>query len=357
MADLRWAAWPALLAALILTAGAAGLCGIAILTRDDAPPEGVRVSASISGSGSTAQKGAMDAWRTEFHRIHPDLRVDYRPTGSGAGIAEFIAGTTAFAGSDVAMRPEEQARADRRCGNKALHLPMVVGPIALAYNLPSVPDLKLSPATLTGIFTGRIIRWDAREIAADNIGVRLPHSVIRPVHRSDNSGTTHNFTSYLKAAGRWPHQPSGKWTGAGRGVTGSTGVADLVRYVEGSIGYVEYGFASNARLRTAQVRNASGRFVALSPKSATQAMEGARIISGDNGLVVEFGYLTKNEDAYPIVLITYEIACSKSSEPLVRTFLSYTASDAGQSYLSLNGYAPLPNELLAQVRTRLGDTS
>ncbi|MBT2229798.1 phosphate ABC transporter substrate-binding protein PstS [Nonomuraea sp. NEAU-A123] len=340
------------LVALALAASAAGLGGTAILARDEVP-ESPPITASISGSGSTAQKGAMDAWRAEFHRIHPDLRVDYQANGSGAGIRDFIAGTTAFAGSDVAMQPWEQTLADRRCGSRAVHLPMVVGPIALAYNLPSTPDLKLSPITLTGIFSGRITTWDASEIAADNRGRRLPHAGIRLFHRSDESGTTHNFTTYLKAAGRWPYQPSRDWTGSGQGVAGSSGIADAVQRTTGSIGYVEYGFASNARLRTAKVRNASGQFVALSPQSATEALEGARVVGKDDDLVVKFDYLTESEGAYPIILITYEIACSKTSDPLVRSFLRYTAGDGGQSYLSLYGYAPLPRDLLAKVRARL----
>ncbi|MFI7611499.1 phosphate ABC transporter substrate-binding protein PstS [Nonomuraea terrae] len=359
MANLRRAAWPGLLAVLILAAFAVGLGGVALLTRDDVgeAPEGTRILASISGSGSTAQKGAMDAWRAEFHRIHPELRVDYRANGSGAGIRDFIAGTTAFAGSDVPMRPGEQALADRRCGGKAVHLPMVVGPIAVTYNLPSVPDLKVSPATLTGIFSGRITRWDSPEIAADNAGASLPHTGIRVFHHSDDSGTTYNFTAYLKAAGRWPHPPSRTWTGAGQGVTGSTDIARVVQHTEDSIGYVEYGFAGDARLRTAKVRNASGRFVALSPQTASQALEDVRIVGGDDDLVVEFDYLAKRGNAYPIVLLTYEIVCLNDLDPLVRTFLSYTVSDAGQSYLSLHGYGPLPQDLLVRVRARLGVTT
>ncbi|TMR20942.1 phosphate ABC transporter substrate-binding protein PstS [Nonomuraea turkmeniaca] len=355
MAKLTWTAGPALIAGLALAASAAGVSGGAILSREDAP-ESLPITASVSGSGSTAQKGAMDAWRAEFQRVHPDLQVNYRSNGSGNGIKDFIAGTTSFAGSDVAMRPCEQAQADRRCGSRAVHLPMVAGPIALAYNLPSVPDLKLSPTTLTGIFSGRITKWDAPEIAADNRGKRLPHAGIRFFHRADDSGTTHNFTTYLKAAGQWPHQPSRKWPRPGHGVGGSSEITDAVQHTENSIGYMEYGFASNAHLRTAKIRNASGQFVALSPQSATQALEGARIVGRDDDLVVEFDYLTKGEGAYPIVLVTYEIICSKNPDPLVRTFLRYAAGDAGQSYLALYGYAPLPQHLLAKVRTRLGGT-
>lgn len=346
----------AVFVALTLTASAVGLTGTAILTRDQAP-RSLPITASISGSGSSAQKGAMDAWRADFHGLHPDLRVDYNANGSGAGIHDFVTGVTAFAGSDVAMQPGEQLLADKRCRSRAVHLPMVVGPIALAYNLPSAPDLKLSPTTLTGIFSGRITRWDAAQIAADNRDTNLPHTGIRLFHRSDDSGTTYNFTAYLTAAGRWPYEPSRKFSVAGHGVTGSAGIAEAIQRTEGSIGYVEYAFAGDAGLRTAKIRNASGRFVALSPQNATKALEGARVAGHNGDLIVTFDYLANNQDAYPIVLITYEIVCSQKSDPLVRTFLSYTASDAGQSYLSLYGYAPLPHDLLAKVRARLGVTT
>ncbi|MEU7838445.1 MULTISPECIES: phosphate ABC transporter substrate-binding protein PstS [unclassified Nonomuraea] len=346
----------ALLVALTLAASAVGLTGTALLTRDEAPPS-LPITASISGSGSSAQKGAMDAWRADFQGLHPDLRVDYNANGSGAGIRDFITGATAFAGSDVAMHPDEQLRADRRCHSRAIHLPMVVGPIALAYNLPSTPELKLSPTTLTGIFSGRITRWDAAQIAADNRGANLPGTGIRLFHRSDDSGTTYNFTAYLKEAGRWPYEPSRKFADTGQGVTGSAGITEAIGRTEGSIGYVEYAYAGDAALRTAKIRNAAGQFVALSPQSATKALEGARIAGHNGDLIVTFDYLTKNKDAYPIILVTYEIICSRSSDPLVRTFLDYTASDAGQSYLSLYGYAPLPHDLLAKVRTQLGVTT
>ncbi|WP_181307909.1 phosphate ABC transporter substrate-binding protein PstS [Nonomuraea fuscirosea] len=357
MANLKRVAWPGLLVALVVTAGVVTLCGIGFFTSGEKTRDGSRIVRSITGSGSTAQKGAMDAWRAEFRRMHPDFRVDYRANGSGAGIRDFIAGATAFAGSDVVMSSEEQGRADRRCGGRALHLPMVIGPVAVAYNLPSVPDLRLSPGTLTGIFSGRITRWDAKEIAADNPGVRLPDARVRPVHRAGESGTTHNFTAFLRAMGRWPHEPSMVWRGAGPAIGGSDGIVQVIQYSEGSIGYVEYGYASNARLRIAKIRNASGRFVELSPESATRAMEGARVVDGEHGPIVRFDYRTRIPGAYPIVMITYEIACEGEPDPLVRTFLSYTAGDAGQSYLALYGYAPLPHDILASVRTRLGLSS
>ncbi|GAA4933414.1 phosphate ABC transporter substrate-binding protein PstS [Nonomuraea thailandensis] len=345
-----------MIVAIAVTAGAALAIGIVLLTTEHGR-QSPQIAASVRGSGSTAQKGAMDAWRADFERTHPGLRVIYEATGSGAGIRDFIAGRSAFAGSDVAMNPQEQAQADRRCGGRAIHLPMVIGPIALAYNLPTVPDLKLSPATLTGIFSGRITRWNAPQIAADNRGSRLPPTPIRVFHRSDASGTTHNFLSYLKAAGDWPHRPSLRWNGTGEGVVSSSGMARAVEQRRHSIGYVEYGFASSARLKVARIRNAAGQFVPLTPESASRAMKGARSAGREDDLVVRLDYVTKVSGAYPLILATYEIVCANRNDPVVLTFLNYTASDAGQSYLSLYGYAMLPEELLAKVRARLGATS
>ncbi|MGR6912837.1 phosphate ABC transporter substrate-binding protein PstS [[Actinomadura] parvosata] len=356
MARSTWIAVAAVVVAFAVAVGVALVSGILLLgTRDE--PHTQPVTDTTRGSGSTAQKRAMDAWRAEFERMHPGLRVSYEANGSGAGIADFITGRSAFAGSDVPMNAQEQALADRRCGGRAVHLPMVIGPVALAYNLPSVPDLKLSPATLTGIFSGRITRWDDARIAADNRGSRLPHTEIRAFHRADDSGTTHNFLSYLRTAGHWPHEPSRRWNGAGEGVTGSSGMTQAVEHSQDSIGYVEYGFASSARLKVAKLRNASGHFAALTPMNASEALQGARGTGRANDLVVHIDYATRKPRAYPLVLVTYEIICSHGTDPPALAFLGYAASDAGQSYLSLYGYAPLPDNLLAQVRTRLGATT
>jgi len=232
---------------------------------------------------------------------------------------------------------------------------MVVGPVAVAYNLPSMPSLRLSPATLTGIFTGGVTRWNAREIAADNPGRRLPATRIHVFHRSGESGTTQNFTAFLRAAGGWPRPPSRTWTGAGQGVTSSSGMAQVLQHTQDSIGYVEYGFAGSARLSTALVRDAAGQYVALTPESATNAVQGAT--TGEGDLVLTFDHRRAVPGGYPIVQVTYEIVCAGVPDPLVRAFLDYTASDAGQSYLALHGYAPLPHDLLVQVRRRLGTTS
>ncbi|NUW42035.1 phosphate ABC transporter substrate-binding protein PstS [Nonomuraea rhodomycinica] len=308
---------------------------------------------AISASGSTAQLGAINAWRDDFRSMHPGTRIVYRANGSGAGVRDFLRGATEFAGSDYVMGAQEHALADRRCGDRALHLPMVVGPIAVAYNLPSVPELRLSPATMAAVFGRTITAWDAPQIAAENPGAALPHKEIDVLHRSDDSGTSHVFTSYLRAAGGWPYPPSADWPGPGRGVEGSDGMAEAIRESGGTIGYVEYGYASGAGLRTAKVRNGTGEYVALSPEGATEAVEGARVTGDDGDLAMTLDYTTRQRGAYPLVLITYEIVCARGAAPLARGFLRYTASNAGQSYLSLLGYAPLPQDVVVQVRARL----
>ncbi|MBE1561897.1 phosphate transport system substrate-binding protein [Nonomuraea africana] len=344
------------MAKMTAIAGSFALAALALTACVTDPHETVVATSdivTIRASGSSAQLGAMDAWRSEFHELHPGVRIDYRANDSGAGVRDFIQGLTAFAGSDVPMRPKEQALADKRCGSRALHLPMVVGPIAVAYNLPSVPALKLSPDTLAGVFSGRITRWNAPELAADNRGARLPSTKIQVIHRSDDSGTSHNFTTYLKAAGGWPYEPSRKWPAPGRGVETSSGVTEAVKETEGAIGYMEYGFASDAELQTAKVRNAAGEFVALSPESASTSLSGAEFVGENGDLAMRLNYLTKEKGAYPITLVTYEIVCQKGSDPLVRTFLRYTASNAGQAHLSLFGYAPLPPEVIVKVRAQV----
>ncbi|MET7466466.1 phosphate ABC transporter substrate-binding protein PstS [Nonomuraea sp. NPDC005501] len=308
---------------------------------------------TIVASGSTAQLTAMNAWRADFQAIHPGTRIGYRANGSGAGVRDFIGGATAFAGSDRAMNPQEQAAADSRCRGRALHLPMVAGPIAVAYNLPSVPGLRLSPGTLAGVFGGRITAWDDPSIAAENPGADLPQRDIEVLHRSDDSGTSHGFAAYLAAGGSPSHRSWGTWPVAGRGVQGSDGMARAIRDGWGSIGYVEYGFAGRAGLATARVRNGAGEFVALSPEGATQGLENARIDDGGGGLVMTLDYTGRRRGAYPIVVVTYEIVCARGAAPLTRSFLRYAAGNAGQSYLSLLGYAPMPQEVIARVRARL----
>ncbi|WP_055479357.1 phosphate ABC transporter substrate-binding protein PstS [Sphaerimonospora mesophila] len=361
---------------LAATAAIAGVLSLAACGTDDnvtsstsgtsaAAAEGPApsgLSGTINAAGSSAQANAMAEWRKAFQSSNPEVSINYQPSGSGAGVQAFIQGTVAFAGSDSALNEGkgEPAQADARCATgKAINLPMVTGPVAVVYNLPGADGLQLSPKTLAGIFDSKITKWDDPAIKADNPDAQLPSTAIQAFHRSDESGTSDNFTKFLKATSDWPYEAAKAWPAEakGQGAKGSDGIAAAVKGTEGAIGYVELSFAENSQLQKAKVANGSGEFVELTPESAGKTVEAAEIVGTGNDLKLKIDYATDAPGAYPIVLVTYEITCEKglpaADVSLVKSFLAYTASDAGQQALSGLGYAPLPTGLVGKVRTAI----
>jgi len=308
---------------------------------------------SLRGQGSSAQTNAVNTWIRNYQVACPDATVAYDSTGSGAGVRAFLAGTGAFAGTDSALTAQEQAAADTRCGRgPAVHLPMVIGPIALAYNVAGAGDLRLAPATAAKIFAGAVTRWDDPVIAADNPGIGLPSTAIRTVHRQDSSGTTANFTAFLAAtAGAdWRFGEQSAWLAPG-GIAqrGSNGVASTIARTDGAIGYIEASYARFHDLAVARIRNGAGEFVALTDAAAgrTVAAAGLTGTGGDLRLALDYG--SRAGGAYPIVLVTYEVVCLSGSPPLLKSFLTYTAGTGGQAAAARLGYAPLPEQLRAKV--------
>ncbi|MDG4824687.1 phosphate ABC transporter substrate-binding protein PstS [Asanoa sp. WMMD1127] len=320
---------------------------------------------TLNAQGSSAQKNAMDEWRKNYQQQCSGSTINYEPSGSGAGVQAFISGTADFAGSDTALTSAQQPQANGRCGgNPAVNLPMVVGPIAVAYNLSGVDNLQLAPATLARIFSGDIKQWDDDAIKADNPGASLPSSQIQTVHRSDESGTTGNFTSYLTAAAgsAWTFGSGQAWKApGGTGSKGSDGVAQSVSSTDSSIGYMELSFAENAGLTMARIRNGAGQFQELTPEAASRTIEGAQITGTGNDVTLSIDYATTTQGAYPIVLVTYEIVCSKGGPAdrtaLIKGFLDYTASGDGQGLLNGLGYAPLPGNVQSRVQSSVNNIS
>ncbi|MFG2076077.1 phosphate transport system substrate-binding protein [Nonomuraea maritima] len=317
------------------------------------------LSGTINAAGSSAQANAITEWTKNFTATNPGVTLNYQPSGSGAGVQSFIQGTIAFAGSDSALKPEEAPQADERCKTgKAINIPMVTGPVAVVYNLPGVDGLNLSPKTLAGIFNSQITKWDDAAIKAENPDAQLPSTPIQAFHRSDESGTSDNFTKFLKAtaADGWPYEPAKAWPAEakGQGSKGSDGIASSVKDTEGAISYVELSYAENSQLQKAKVANGSGEFVELTPESAAKTVGTAEIKGTGNDLALSIDYNTKTAGAYPIVLVTYEITCEQGlpaeESKLVKSFLTYTASDEGQAALTELGYAPLAGDLLTKVR-------
>jgi phosphate transport system substrate-binding protein len=314
-------------------------------------------SATLNAQGSSAQKNAMAEWIKSYQGTCTGTKINYEPSGSGAGIQAFIAGTADFAGTDSALKEEEQPQADAKCaGGTAIHLPMVIGPIAVVFNVAGVDELQLKPATLAKIFAGKVTKWNDPVIVADNPNAKLPATTIQTVHRSDESGTTDNFTKFLSktAEADWTLGNAKAWKApGGTGAKGSDGIASAVKGADGAISYVELSFAENSDLKMAKVGNGAGEFVALTGESAGKTIESAKVAGTGNDLKLDIDYNTKAAGAYPLVLVTYEIACSKGSPaekvPAIKGFLKYTASTAGQTALADLGYAPLPEAVRTKV--------
>ncbi len=309
----------------------------------------------LRSSGSTAQGKVMEQWISDFNALCNANLNAYGGGGSGKGIADFIANQVDFAGSDSALKEDQaaSAKATRCAGNDALNLPMVTGPIALAYNISGVDSLTLTPAVLAGIFNGTITTWNDPAIAAINPGATLPALGIQAVHRAEDSGTTENFTKYLKAAAPsdWTIDASKSWTAPGGiAAQGSDGVAKQIKSTDGSIGYVEWGFATDDGLNVAKIDNGGGA-VELTAESAGQAVAAATVVGTGKDLALKLDYATKVPGVYPVILVTYEIVCSAGNAdlgPLLKSFLGYTATD-GQTSLADLGAAPLPAEIQTKV--------
>ena len=320
----------------------------------------------LNGAGSTAQGNAMTAWTTAYQKACSGATINYNGTGSGAGVTSFNAGQVDFAGSDAALNASagEVTAAQKRCSSTPLNLPMVVGPIALAYNLSGVSKLILTGDVTAKIFLGKITTWNDAAISALNPGATLPSTKITPVYRSDSSGTTKNFENWLSATAPTvftsaPDKDSSKAGFAGVGKSGSTGVAAAVTSTPGAIGYVEYSYAVSGGLSTAEIDNGGGA-VELSPATASAAALSATVVGTGSDLSLKLDYATKTPGAYPVILVTYEIVCTKytnsSTGTFVKNFLNYT-STGGQAGLPALGYAPLPAGLQTKVQASVATIS
>ncbi|WP_232375314.1 phosphate ABC transporter substrate-binding protein PstS [Mycolicibacterium baixiangningiae] len=306
---------------------------------------------SVTAEGSTAQQNAIAVFNQVWGQKCAGKNLSYNPTGSGAGREQFVAGNVDFAGSDSAIKEEQAQQATQRCGgNPAWNLPLVFGPIALAYNIEGVDDVVLNGDTLAKIFQGQIKTWNDPAIAGLNQGKTLPDTAITPIFRSDSSGTTDNFQKYLTAAApqTWTKGDGSEFQGgAGEGAQKSAGVAQAVQATPGAIGYVEKGFADQAGLPYAQIDNGGGA-VELTDETAGTAIDAAQFAGEGNDLTLDLEslYGTKEAGAYPLVLATYEIVCSTGYDPetaaAVKSFLTVAAND-GQAGLSDAGYVPLPD--------------
>ncbi|ANS66211.1 phosphate-binding protein [Streptomyces lincolnensis] len=313
----------------------------------------------LLADGSSAQKNAIDAWVKQFTQAC-GVQINYKGSGSGAGITAFTNGQVAFAGSDSALKPEEVTASKKVCtGGQAIDLPMVGGPIAVGFNVSGVDKLTLDSATLAKIFDSKITNWNDPAIAKLNPGVKLPSLKIQPFHRSDESGTTDNFTKYLIATAKkdFPYEGGKAWQAkGGQSASGSSGVAQQVKETNGAIGYFELSYAKDG-IKPISLDTGAAAPVEATVDNATKAIGEAQVVGTGKDLALKLNYNTTADGAYPMVLVTYEIACDKGNKAdtlaATKAFLRYVASEDGQKILAENDYAPIPADIIAKVRTTI----
>jgi len=321
---------------------------------------------TLNASGSTAQANAMTRFVKAFEQACPGQSLNYTANGSGAGISELVGNQTDFGGSDSPLSKGEYDRADQRCGSPVWNLPMVFGPIAIAYHVNGLTSLDLDAPTAAKIFNGAITTWNDPAIRALNSGAPLPAEPIRVVFRSDESGTSDNFQRYLDTAsdGAWRKGAGKQFNGGvGEGAKGNDGAAAAVGSIEGGIGYVEWSFAQAQHLNMAKVVTSAGPDpVAISADSVGKTLSAAYFIREGNDLALDTisFYRPNQTGSYPIVLATYEIVCSKYPDSqagaAVKALLQSTIG-AGQNGLSDNGYIPIPGGLRSRLSTAVNAIS
>ncbi len=299
----------------------------------------------------------MQAWRSAFQERHPQVTVNYDPIGSGGGREQFLAGGIALAGSDDYLTTEELQRAEQRCNGPVVEVPVYLSPIAVVYHVPGVDELRLTPPTLAKIFAGDITRWDAPAITATNPGADLPDLRITPVHRSDESGTTGNFTDYLAQAApdAWTFGAVETWpVQGGEGASGTSGVVAAVGNGAGTIGYAD---ASQATTLDQALIGTESHFTGPTAAAAAAVLDTSDSVTNRpaTDLAVTVDRTPRKPGIYPIVLVSYHIACSTYDDPntarLVRDFESLVVSADGQQAAARQaGSAPLTPAMRDQAR-------
>jgi len=308
---------------------------------------------TLQGTGATFPAPFYQRWFAEYHKLHPEVQINYQALGSGAGVKQFQDKLVDFGASDAAMTDDEI----KEVKDGVVMRPMTAGSIVLGYNLPGFTgDLRLSREAYVGIFLGKITTWNDPKIAAANPGVTLPATKITPVERSDGSGTTFVFTNHLSAiSDEWKRGPgAGKsidWPAGVRG-KGNAGVTALLKQTPGAIGYVEYGYAKETKLPMAVLENKSGKYVKVDDASQQAALADVQMPADLRAWVPD----PSGAAAYPIVTYTWLLLYKNYAKADVASTLKgvvrYGLTDA-QKFSGDLGYIPLPESVVGAVTKAL----
>ncbi len=304
----------------------------------------------INGAGATFPYPIYAKWFDEYHKLHPDIEINYQSIGSGGGIRQLLAGTVDFGATDGPMTEEQLGQAK----TKILHFPTVLGAVVPTYNVSGVSqELKFTPEALAGIFLGKITKWNDPALADSNPDANLPADDIVVVHRSDGSGTTYIWTDYLsKVSEEWKTRvgknTSVNWP-VGLGGKGNEGVSGLVKQTPDSIGYVELIYAIQNHLAYGLAKNSSGNFVKADLESVSAAAAGAAKTMPDDFRVSITN--APGENVYPISSFTWLLIPSKiedaGKKKALTDFLHWMMTE-GQKFAEPLAYADLPRAVVAK---------
>nr|WP_233251555.1 phosphate ABC transporter substrate-binding protein PstS [Serinibacter arcticus] len=332
-------------------------------TGDTEAPEAGSLSGNLPGAGASSQGKAQEGWIAGFGDLEQGVTVTYDGVGSGGGREQFLSSGVLFAGSDSALKEDELASATDRCfGGEAVELPLYISPIAVIYNLPDtgVDNIQLDAATLAQIFRGEITTWDDAAIADQNPDATLPSTAITVVNRSDDSGTTENFTEYLFEAseGTWTDEASDAWPlPSQQSGDGTSGMVTTVSAAEGAIGYADASQAGDLGTVALQVGE---EYVPFSPEAAAAAVDASPLSDDatEKRITYQLDRTTTEAGVYPLVLISYLIGCDTyddaSDAANVKAYFDYIASEDGQSRANeAAGVAPISDDLRTQVEAAI----
>lgn len=301
---------------------------------------------ALSGAGSTFVNPVMTRWTADFSQAHSNVRINYQSIGSGGGVQQVKAGTVDFGASDYALTDDQQKNMA-----PVVQIPETAGPVCITYNLPGLTEpLHLSSQAVAGLFLGTIKTWGDPVLAKDNPGVKLPKLPVVISHRSDGSGTTSIFTTYLTAVSpEWSSKvgkgPSVAWP-VGIGGKGNEGVTGNIRNSPGGLGYVELAYAQQNHLPTAAIQNLAGQYVQPSAAGTTAAIAAFTAQLSQDPRVPIVNPPASAADAYPISGLTFLIipkdGPDKAKRAALKQFVQYVIADGQAAAGSLN-YAPLPD--------------
>lgn len=307
---------------------------------------------TLTGAGASFPAPLYQNWAINLAQAEPNLQVNYQSIGSGAGIEQFTANTVDFGASDVAMTDEQKTAVTRG----TILLPMTAGSIVMAYNLPGVDSgLKLTREAYVGILSGQITRWNDAAIAAANPDLQLPDQQITVVHRSDGSGTTGILTKHLsEISQQWAdtigqgNSVSWPTTGNFVGARGNEGVTAQIQNVNGAMGYIEYGFASNNNLAVAALENKAGNFVLPDDETARATLEAVELPDNLRAFITD----PEGDNSYPIVTYTWMMMYVDQPDPVKSLALEKWVEfglNEGQEQAPALGYVRLPDAVRQKV--------